>query len=108
MKKIFSFVVVMAAVAMVSCCGNSNKKAAQGEAAAVATEASACAGCDAKCDAEACDSSKSCCAEKCDSTKSCCAVPAGTLRRGGGALQPLLTTGGCGLFIISDMCRVFS
>ena len=23
-------------------------------------------------------------------------------------LQPLLTTGGCGLFIISDMCRVFS
>ena len=72
MKKIFSFVVVMAAVAMVSCCGNSNKKAAQGEAA----EASACAGCDAKCDAEACDSSKSCCAEKCDSTKSCCAEKA--------------------------------
>ena len=71
MKKIFSFVVVMAAVAMVSCCGNSNK-----EAAAVATEASACAGCDAKCDAEACDSSKSCCAEKCDSTKSCCAEKA--------------------------------
>lgn len=34
--------------------------------------------------------------------------PAGILRRGGGALQPLLTTGGCGLFIISDMCRVFS
>ena len=66
MKKIFSFVVVMAAVAMVSCCGNSNKKAAQGEAAAV----------DAKCDAEACDSSKSCCAEKCDSTKSCCAEKA--------------------------------
>ena len=29
MKKIFSFVVVMAAVAMVSCCGNSNKKAAE-------------------------------------------------------------------------------
>ena len=36
MKKIFSFVVVMAAVAMVSCCGNSNKKAAEGEAAAAA------------------------------------------------------------------------
>lgn len=30
-------------------------------------------------------------------------VPAGTLRKNGGALQPLLTTGGCGLFIISDM-----
>ena len=76
MKKIVSFVIVLAAVAMVGCCGNSNKKAAQGEAAAVATEASACAGCDAKCDAEACDSSKSCCAEKCDSTKSCCAEKA--------------------------------
>ena len=69
MKKIFSFVVVMAAVAMVSCCGNSNKKAAQGEAASVATEASACAGCDAKCDAE-CDSTKSCCAEKAEGA--CC------------------------------------
>ncbi len=45
MKKIFSFVVVMAAVAMVSCCGNSNKKAAESGAAAAATEASACAGC---------------------------------------------------------------
>ena len=41
MKKIFSFVVVMAAVAMVSCCGNSNKKAAEGEAAAAAAETKA-------------------------------------------------------------------
>ena len=57
MKKIFSFVVVMAAVAMVSCCGNSNKKAAEGEAAAAAatTEAAACTEC----------------TEKCDSTKDC-------------------------------------
>ena len=39
MKKIFSFVVVMAAVAMVSCCGNSNKKAAESGAAAAATDA---------------------------------------------------------------------
>ena len=31
MKKIVSFVVVLAAVAMVGCCGNSNKKAAEGE-----------------------------------------------------------------------------
>lgn len=75
MKKIFSFVIVLAAVAMVSCCGNSNKKAAEGEAAA-ATEVSACAGCEEKCAAEACDSTKSCCAEKCDSTKSCCAEKA--------------------------------
>lgn len=74
MKKIFSFVIVLAAVAMVSCCGNSNKKAAEGETAA--TEASACAGCEEKCAAEACDSTKSCCAEKCDSTKSCCAEKA--------------------------------
>ena len=66
MKKIVSFVIVLAAVAMVGCCGNSNKKAAQGEAAAVA-EASACANC-----AEKCDSTAACCAEKADSTKACC------------------------------------
>lgn len=78
MKKIFSFVIVVAAVAMVGCCGNTNKKAAEGEAAAVATEVSACAGCTEKCDAEkACEAEKSCCAEKCDSTKSCCAEKAG-------------------------------
>lgn len=72
MKKIFSFVVVMAAVAMVSCCGNSNKKTADGEAAAVATtEASACTECTEKCDSE-----EACCAEKCDSTKDCCAEKA--------------------------------
>ena len=58
----------MAAVAMVSCCGNSNKKAAEGEAAAAAatTEAAACTEC-----TEKCDSTEACCAEKCDSTKDC-------------------------------------
>ena len=68
MKKIFSFVVVMAAVAMVSCFGNSNKKAAEGEAAAsgASTEAAACTEC-----TEKCDSTEACCAEKCDSTKDC-------------------------------------
>ena len=68
MKKIFSFVVVMAAVAMVSCCGNSNKKAAEGEAPAApaTTEAAACTEC-----TEKCDSTEACCAEKCDSTKDC-------------------------------------
>ena len=72
MKKIFSFVVVMAAVAMVSCCGNSNKKAAEGEAAAAAatTEAAACTEC-----TEKCDSTEACCAEKCDSTKDCAENP---------------------------------
>lgn len=64
MKKIVSFVIVLAAVAMVGCCGNSNKKAAEG---AAATEASACANC-----AEKCDSTAACCAEKADSTKACC------------------------------------
>ena len=68
MKKIFSFVVVMADVAMVSCSGNSNKKAAEGEAAAAAatTEAAACTEC-----TEKCDSTEACCAEKCDSTRDC-------------------------------------
>ena len=64
MKKIVSFVIVLAAVAMVGCCGNSNKKAAEAPAA---TEASACANC-----AEKCDSTAACCAEKADSTKACC------------------------------------
>ena len=62
MKKIVSFVIVLAAVAMVGCCGNSNKKAAEG-----AAEASACANCAGKC-----DSTAACCAEKADSTKACC------------------------------------
>ena len=54
MKKIVSFVIVLAAVAMVGCGGNSNKKAAEGAAA------------------EKCDSTAACCAEKADSTKACC------------------------------------
>lgn len=63
MKKIFSFVVVLAAVAMVGCAGNSNKKAAEVEAEA--TEAAV------ECTAE-CDSTKVC-AEACDSTKAAAA-----------------------------------
>ena len=64
MKKIFSLVIVLAAVAMVSCGGNANKKAAAEAAAteAAATEASACEGC-----AEKCDSTAACC-EQADST----------------------------------------
>ena len=45
MKKIVSFVIVLAAVAMVGCCGNSNKKAAEG--------------------AEKADSTKACCEKSC-------------------------------------------
>ena len=61
MKKIFSLVIVLAAVAMVSCGGNANKKAAATDAAATeaaATEASACT--------EECDSTAAC--EQADST----------------------------------------
>lgn len=65
MKKIFSFVVVLAAVAMVGCAGNSNKKAAEAEAEAQATEAAV------EC-TEECDSTKVC-AEACDSTKAAAA-----------------------------------
>ncbi|MCM1151200.1 MAG: hypothetical protein NC209_05490 [Alistipes sp.] len=63
MKKIFSFVIAMAAVAMVGCCGNTTKKAAEGEAAQTVIEASAEGenGCCGKC----CEGE-----EKCDST--CC------------------------------------
>ena len=66
MKKIFSFVIVLAAVAMVSCGGNTTKKAAETEAAA--TEAVAAP---EKCDSTACAN-----CEKCDSTKTCCAEKA--------------------------------
>lgn len=69
MKKIFSFVIVMAAVAMVSCGGNTNKKAA--EAAATRTETTDCSQC-----AEKCDSTKAYCGEsgcgEADTTKTCC------------------------------------
>lgn len=66
MKKIFSFVFVLAAVAMVSCGGN-NTKPAETVVEAEATEiVSECDGC-----TEKCDSTAACC-EKCDSTAACC------------------------------------
>ena len=72
MKKIFSFVVVLVAVAMVGCCGNSNKKAAETtEAAAVeatATEA-ACEGCTEKCDSTATCEAAAETAETCEAAK---------------------------------------
>lgn len=73
MKKIFSFAIVLAAVAMVSCCGNGTMKTAEGEA-----EAMKCEACEK---AEACDKCKDCenaekcenCAENCDKCeKACC------------------------------------
>lgn len=66
MKKIFSFVVVLSAVALVSCAGNANKNAAAEVEATeiVATEIvpQPAAGC--------CDSTKTC-GEACDSAKTC-------------------------------------
>ncbi|MDE5852183.1 MAG: hypothetical protein K2H25_05280 [Alistipes sp.] len=53
MKKIFSFAIVVAAVAMIGCCGNTNKKA-EAEAQAQ-TE---CANCE---NAEGCEKTDSCC-----------------------------------------------
>lgn len=49
MKKIFSFVVVLAAVSMVSCCGNGNKN----------EEKAAC------CEGEAVECAEGCCKEAC-------------------------------------------
>lgn len=70
MKKIFSFVVVLAAVAMVGCCGNSNKKAADAVATeAVATEA-ACEGCTEECDSTAnCEKAAAAAAETTEAAK---------------------------------------
>lgn len=62
MKKIFSFAIVLAAVAMVSCGGNTTKPAAAAEEPA--TEVAA----------EATDAEGACCGdcEKADSTECCC------------------------------------
>ncbi len=54
MKKIFSFAIVVAAVAMIGCCGNANNKKAEAEAQAQ-TE---CANCE---NAEGCEKADSCC-----------------------------------------------
>lgn len=62
MKKFFSFVVVLTAVAMVSCAGNANSNAATETVEATETVVETVA--------PACDSTA--CAEKCDSTKAAC------------------------------------
>ncbi len=56
MKKFYSFLIVAAAVAMVSCCGNANKTAAAAEAEGAAVEA---------CDKACCDKADSCKKECC-------------------------------------------
>ncbi len=78
MKKILSFIVVAAAVAMVGCAGNPSKPAAEAEAAATEVVAPAC---DQNCEtcekAEECTEKKCCdkaeCAEKkCEKAEKCC------------------------------------
>jgi len=56
MKKIFSFVVVLAAAAMVSCGGNANTKPAEAEETTVeaTVEETTCCGECEKCDSTAC------------------------------------------------------
>lgn len=66
MKKIFSFVVVLAAVAMVGCAGNSNKKAAEAQAGETVIEAAACDKCEGECTGK-CEE----CTEKCDKCEKC-------------------------------------
>ncbi|MBE6181645.1 MAG: hypothetical protein E7148_03010 [Rikenellaceae bacterium] len=78
MKKIFSFAIVLAAVAMISCGGNATKPAAEAtEAPKTETACPECTKCDStkKAECAQCDSTKKaeCCA-KCDSAKKaeCC------------------------------------
>lgn len=64
MKKIFSFAIVLAAVAMISCDGNANQ-AAQAEAEAPTTEAACCGECAEKAAEECCAEKKGeCCGEQ--------------------------------------------
>ena len=69
MKKILSFVVVMAAAAMVSCAGNPNKKAAEAQAEQTVVEAAAGEKCEGEC-TEECEKCDSAACEKCE--KECC------------------------------------
>ena len=74
MKKIFSFVIVLAAVAMVSCGGNTTKKDAATEAAA--TGADAAPACEAGAGAGKWDSAAWRCSCRLYTTKTCCAEKA--------------------------------
>ena len=56
MKKIFSFAIVVAAVAMIGCCGNTNKKA-EAQAQTECTNCEKAEGC-------CCEKTDSCCCEK--------------------------------------------
>ncbi len=67
MKKFYSFLIVLAAAAMVGCAGNANKTADAAEADAAAVEA--VEGCCEKADSCA----KECCKEKADSCAAACA-----------------------------------
>ncbi|WP_304583212.1 hypothetical protein [uncultured Alistipes sp.] len=60
MKKFFSFAVMLAAAAMVSCCGNASTKSAEAQAEGAVVEAAAeenacCGKCEENCDSTACN-----------------------------------------------------
>ena len=69
MKKIFMLAVAFAAVSMVACGGNNEKKANEGEQVETANvevvEENACCG-------ECCGEEKACCGECCGEEKACC------------------------------------
>lgn len=65
MKKIFSFAIMMAAVAMFSCAGNANKPAEAEAAEAPAVEA-CCAECAEEAEKDECCKDECCGKEKCD------------------------------------------
>lgn len=74
MKKIFTLVVLLGAVAMVGCCGNNTKKAAAAEAVATETvEAAPAAECCGKCEGEQQCTEGECadCEKKCTEDKQC-------------------------------------
>lgn len=74
MKKFFSFVIVMAAAAMISCSGNANNNAAN-EVEAEVTE-TVCEGCEQVDSTCCCEKADSACCEKADSCCGKCAEKA--------------------------------
>lgn len=89
MKKIVSFLIVSAAVALVGCCGNNTKKAAEGQTATVGVSSycgacpeqadECCKGegeCSQKAEGECCKAESACCkkaeGECCKGESQCC------------------------------------
>ena len=75
MKKIFSFVIVLAAAAMVSCGGNNASKPAEAEAQAAEQCEGCCGECSEKAEGECCGEcekkAEGACCEKAEGEKCC-------------------------------------